>query len=258
MTIAFPVDVIRRLKYHFDETLETTEDWDFLMKVASVTGVQDVDQCTAIYRRWINTENSTTLYTQEEWRKTEQKIKNQFRPLLRISKARDSMIESENPEQTKNKEEGKHLEPEIRYGDQIEYATTFVSQGSNVEIRFSGPFKFKEEQEVRIDPFHFGGFVIQAPTIFLHYQGGKVLEFSGKKIKSNGYRRGNRIYFYFADPQLIIDVPEGNPISIELVCTRSNELLTREGIKLFPAVYFHLIGYYISYFYRRLVKKSNY
>jgi hypothetical protein len=68
MTVAFPIGVYRDLGERFDETLTTTEDWDFLLRSASLVGVADTPEITAVYRRWIAEESSATVHDKDEWR----------------------------------------------------------------------------------------------------------------------------------------------------------------------------------------------
>ena len=67
--LAFPRAAFSEYGFHFDEELTTTEDWDFLMRVAMVFGVTDICTPTAMYRLWQNVENSSTVHPQMEWEK---------------------------------------------------------------------------------------------------------------------------------------------------------------------------------------------
>ena len=64
---AIPRYVLSVLGFEFDESLTTTEDWDFLMRVTALCGISEVDDVTGIYRIWINAENSATVHDQTEW-----------------------------------------------------------------------------------------------------------------------------------------------------------------------------------------------
>ena len=79
------------------------------------------------------------------------------------------------------------------------------------------------------------------PVISVHYANGQVVEYRGKRIRTNGYRRGNDILFYFSDPQLYFDLKKEAPETVELTCTRSNELLLRDGLRFLPGAYLQLI-----------------
>jgi hypothetical protein len=67
MTIAFPVDSIRELEYEFVESLNTQEDWDFLMRCAARLPVTESKNVTAIYRWNSNSESSRTEHGQFLW-----------------------------------------------------------------------------------------------------------------------------------------------------------------------------------------------
>ncbi len=65
--LAFPTMVFQELGVIFDETLTTTEDWDYLQRVVTLSGVSDVKKVTCIYRWWVNTESSQTVHSKREW-----------------------------------------------------------------------------------------------------------------------------------------------------------------------------------------------
>jgi len=65
--VAFPRGVFHDLGQHFDEDLSTTEDWDFMMRVASIVGVESSPTVTCIYRWWTSSESSRTVHDRHEW-----------------------------------------------------------------------------------------------------------------------------------------------------------------------------------------------
>jgi glycosyltransferase involved in cell wall biosynthesis len=66
--LAFPRGVFHDLNIRFDETLTTTEDWDFLLRAAAVVGVSATEQITSIYRWWdMSDESSRSLHDEREW-----------------------------------------------------------------------------------------------------------------------------------------------------------------------------------------------
>lgn len=67
ISIAFPRAVFTDLGERFDETLDTTEDWDFLMRAAGLVGVACSPAETSVYRWWIEGESSRTEHTEDEW-----------------------------------------------------------------------------------------------------------------------------------------------------------------------------------------------
>ncbi|MCS5722018.1 glycosyltransferase family 2 protein [Herbiconiux sp. CPCC 203407] len=69
VSVAFPRGPFHDLKIRFDETLETTEDWDYLMRVAAITGVASSPLVTSIYHWWKTGQSSRTDHSQEAWDK---------------------------------------------------------------------------------------------------------------------------------------------------------------------------------------------
>ncbi|SFJ55401.1 Glycosyl transferase family 2 [Phyllobacterium sp. CL33Tsu] len=75
-TLAFPRGVYHELKIHFDEDLTTAEDWDFLMRTASIVGVASTEEITGIYQ-WSD-QNSIAEHQQDEWIANAQRIQNKL------------------------------------------------------------------------------------------------------------------------------------------------------------------------------------
>ena len=67
VSLAFPAYSFHENGIRFDETLTTTEDWDFLVRTALLTGVSNNKTPTSIYRLWRNAENSKTMHSEIEW-----------------------------------------------------------------------------------------------------------------------------------------------------------------------------------------------
>ena len=78
MGIAFPAVYFQHWGLIFDEALTTTEDWDYVMRLAAFAGVTDIPETTAIYRIWENAENSQSLHEQPEWKKNYARIQARF------------------------------------------------------------------------------------------------------------------------------------------------------------------------------------
>jgi hypothetical protein len=67
MTCAFPRGVFDDLGLRFDENLDTTEDWDMLVRAAAVTGVASTPAVTAVYRLWDDGEGSRHVHDRATW-----------------------------------------------------------------------------------------------------------------------------------------------------------------------------------------------
>lgn len=69
MTIAFPRSVFHDLGERFDEELDTTEDWDFLLRAVTLVGVANSEEHTAIYRWWVGGESSHHVHDDAQWQR---------------------------------------------------------------------------------------------------------------------------------------------------------------------------------------------
>ena len=69
MTIAFPRSVFHDLGERFDEELDTTEDWDFLLRAVTLVGVANSEEHTAIYRWWVGGESSHHVHDDAHWQR---------------------------------------------------------------------------------------------------------------------------------------------------------------------------------------------
>lgn len=67
MAIALPRGVVVDLGERFDEELDTTEDWDILLRAAGVAGVTSSSNATSIYRVWREGEGSRSVHEHERW-----------------------------------------------------------------------------------------------------------------------------------------------------------------------------------------------
>ena len=84
ISVAYPIEVFRDDGLRFDETLETTEDWDFLVRAAMLRGVSSTPEVTAVCRWWTNGESTLFTYPREFWKSNEDRIRAAFNaaPLL--------------------------------------------------------------------------------------------------------------------------------------------------------------------------------
>lgn len=67
-SLAFPRSVFSDLHFRFDDYLSTAEDWDFIIRVAPLTGVAVAENIGCIYRLWKTGETSFTEHSEVEWR----------------------------------------------------------------------------------------------------------------------------------------------------------------------------------------------
>lgn len=67
-SLAFPRALFHEFHQHFDETLTTFEDWDYLLRAAALVGVASSSSVGCIYRHWRNLGTSVIAHDDEEWR----------------------------------------------------------------------------------------------------------------------------------------------------------------------------------------------
>lgn len=76
--VAFPRGAFHDLGIQFDESLTTTEDWDFIMRTASVVGVASSPEITCLYHWWVTGQSSRTDHDTGEWVRNQQSILRKF------------------------------------------------------------------------------------------------------------------------------------------------------------------------------------
>jgi hypothetical protein len=67
MTLAFPRGVHTDLGLRFDESLDAIEDWDYLLRAATLVGVASSPRLTAVYRIWTRAEGSREVHDDAVW-----------------------------------------------------------------------------------------------------------------------------------------------------------------------------------------------
>jgi glycosyltransferase involved in cell wall biosynthesis len=75
ITVAFPLEVFRDRGERFDETLDTVEDWDFLMRAVGLVGIATSPDETSVYRWWVDDEGSRSEHSEHEWQRNEDAVR---------------------------------------------------------------------------------------------------------------------------------------------------------------------------------------
>jgi glycosyltransferase involved in cell wall biosynthesis len=74
MSWAFPRSLFELFGLRFDEELTVCEDWDMILRGSTLCGVQEIQEMTAIYRRWTGAETSYSSHSRDSWRESEQRV----------------------------------------------------------------------------------------------------------------------------------------------------------------------------------------
>lgn len=92
---AVPRSFVVDMGQQYDESLPVLEDWDFLMRAASLCGVASTGVVTALIRIWRRGDNSFTAHSEEEWRAAHQVVVDKIdrAPLLLGTGSRTRLVE---------------------------------------------------------------------------------------------------------------------------------------------------------------------
>lgn len=212
--IGFPSYIFRKLGIIFDESLTTTEDWDYLMRCAFIAGVAETPAETFFYRRWHNSESSETVHKHEEWDKNFAVIQEKFRsmPLIITDGAQRSLTREtmEAMEQGWNSRFPK-INTATLYIDrgsglsQDDIVTEdFVSNGRVFDSMFVMPRVAKKPPvAIRFDPGEEGLLIVKNVTAVLIYTDGSREVRTLKGTQTNGYEGKNSVFFLKRDPWIL-------------------------------------------------------
>lgn len=216
-SLAFPAFVFKEIGIKFDESLNTTEDWDFLMRMALFTGVADKKEITCIYRRWRNTENSQTLHDEEEWNKNYLYIVDRLRsmPMILLPNAYDDVF-------GKRGKYTKIMRPEdnqLFYDNGKGFTSTCMlicqecGKSSDYLVEFSFEEDIKDVSAIRLDPTENGGIAIDDLEIKVEFVDGDDRVYKLDDVMHNGIRlKKGEIVYLKDDPQIIIQFEKAETI----------------------------------------------
>jgi hypothetical protein len=72
--VAFPRGAFHDLNIRFDEELTTAEDWDYIMRVATITDTASSPKITSVYHWWVSDQSSRSDHPRHEWVLNRQRI----------------------------------------------------------------------------------------------------------------------------------------------------------------------------------------
>ena len=205
LCLAFPRYIFQRLNLRFDESLDVMEDWDYIMRVATCCGVQDIPVVTSIYRMW-KTGNSLELHGQNMWDDCYQRITEKWNkgPLLMQAGSEAQIL-------TKKVDECQgicrlYLPGENGYTEENSIVQKSEIVGTILDFWF--PVDRVLEGRIRLDPLEDGGLAIEGIQLEIEQEEGKTLQLSEKDLYSTGYQYEKWFVFPKPDPQLYFILPE--------------------------------------------------
>lgn len=216
MGLAFPSYLYKELDFSFNEKLNVTEDWEFFMRVAPMTGVYDIEQPTSIYRFWENAESSYTLHSDKIWNETYLSIQNSFdeRNFLIPSgyaKYLISLVHHVNDETRFNVGGFPKICGCLYYGNQNKADFSderMIMCDSKKQLpEFTMTYRLPEKYDgtgiFRLDPCEYGGIILESLEIQITSESGKKKSYSLSDCTHNGFNCEQGVYFLHYDPQVL-------------------------------------------------------
>ncbi len=240
--LAFPVYYFHEMGFIFDETLTTTEDWDYLMRLSTFAGVTDIEEATSIYRLWKNTETSATLHNADEWKKNYLLIQDKIMDMsLIIPSGNRKGVAQETMSAISEQWQSRapvisccalYLNHGKGFSQQEILMENAQYDGRDFDVRFD----FTDEeasdlQEIRFDACEDGMFVLENLFALAKYQDGSVGTFTMDQCRCNGARVENAICFLKSDPWVVWSVPSGKKIASLRVIGETQVNMTDEMVQ---------------------------
>ena len=212
MSLAFPSYAFKVLNVRFDEELTTTEDWDFLMRMAFICGVENEKAVTSVYRNWLNTENSQTLHKKEEWNQNYEKIVERFKtiPSFFDEYSIQRLINRwANPNSAVFINDNVKLYYDCGHGFSEAHTLTAINVDSeDWTNKFINMSELDELSAIRIDPLEQGNILLDNLRIKVCFSDGTEKVYLNNEFFTNSYDYNGRYVFLKNDPQMVIHFDE--------------------------------------------------
>lgn len=240
--LAFPVYYFHKMGFIFDETLTTTEDWDYLMRLSAFAGVTDIEEATSIYRLWKNTETSATLHNASEWQKNYLIIQDKIMDMsLIIPSGNRKGVAQETMNAISGQWQSRtpvisccalYLNHGNGFSQQEILMENAQYDGRDFDVRFD--FTDKDAsglQEIRFDACEDGMFVLENLFALAKYQDGTIGTFTMDQCSCNGVKVENAICFLKSDPWIVWNIPEGKKLMSLRVIGETHVNMTDEMVQ---------------------------
>ena len=226
--LVFPGFAFRSLGILFDESMTTTEDWDYLTRTALFLGVTDIQTPTSIYRQWTNAETSHSVHQWDEWVKNYHTIRERVEEqmaLLPGDKNESTLLEKM---LTTDYQGGGGRSPDIVCSEiflnrgrgyskkDSAVAGNMAKSSSFFDVTFDLQHeKPGEEQitEIRFDVCEEGFFIARDVMATFGYDDGSVEIHSIADCATNGCKTDDVIFFPEPDPMMIWPVNAGKRLT---------------------------------------------
>lgn len=221
--LAYPAIAFQKMGIIFDEELATTEDWDYLTRVAYVCGVHNIQSPACIYRKWTNAETSFTVHKAEEWEQNYKTIlkKTSKRMLCLSEGSSDTIVSLIRDREWLLNGNGKDTSRifdcariYIKTAGVFSENNTICAVSSNISQR--GQFEltyifediYAEAKQIRWDPIEEGILLIDSLNILIEFENGTRKSLNSSIIRHNGKEIDGFIFFVRHDPQILFNIQE--------------------------------------------------
>lgn len=230
--LAFPAYAFKELGIRFDETMTTTEDWDYLMRCAFLTGVANSSEVTFLYRHWLNAESSATVHSRAEWDSNYARIVENFvqTPMVMHSGALRGIIDR----YATVKSEQVATNQEMFYDDGTGFnaSKTLKVESCDNGSEYTSCFRLKEAKKleaIRYDPEPCGNISVSDLSIRVLTEDGAEMIYTADDVKTNGCKDNGKLLFLKADPQIVVKFRQPVCVkSVEVNCKVVYALLDDE------------------------------
>ena len=253
MGLAFPLFLFRSYHVLFDETLTTTEDWDYLLRTAGIAGVWDIRRVTAIYRLWNVKDASRNLVREPEWKENYRQISermNQAPLLVSAAEAAECRDELTGLQSAGQKGRSAFFREAVLFwsngepfSDRQYMAAPIMMKDGWIRARFS----LSEAgaggliSQIRIDPAEETLFALDHISVRLLTEEKTFRELTAEDIReTNGLSENGCLLFLSEDPRIVLELnPPVSPCTVlftarvtyrspEVLCRRAEELCADE------------------------------
>lgn len=235
LSLAFPSFVFQRWGIQFDESLTTTEDWDFLMRTAAVCGVADSSAVTSLYRRWTNFPNASTQHNKMEWRRNYERVRLKIKqnylllPPTDVAELFDILdyADKANTVHSAAPVYALYLDCGNGFSDELKKMRPANPSISEIDLFFFDLTDSGTICSLRFDPTENQGVIVDSFEANIKFEDGSYEMFTLDDATTDGLKYGDGLIFLFPDPQIIINLPQAYTInSIEITAKVTHELPT--------------------------------
>lgn len=225
MGMAFPLYLFRDLHVLLDETLSTTEDWDYHLRTAGIAGVYDIEETTAIYRNWNTEDTSHKVAGFDEW-------EDNYRSIAEGNMPYPILLNGEEAEQCKRDLVGKQASSKKGRSCFMKDAVLFWSDDEpfSDERHMRAPVILKEDWmqvdfhveerigarpacSVRIDPADETLFCLENILMVIHDRKGAVQKYTLEDVQeTNAIIEDDHALFLSEDPRMVFALKERTDI----------------------------------------------